>query len=299
MPFLFRGAALMAGLSATLLQTPAQACSTCKCGDYTISLFGAEKPFESRLRIGIDSLHRSETQGDPARIARRTDEHRLLLGLSYNLTEDLSIALQAPFVRKQIRDSNLARQDAEGFGDIDLIGRWTLLREGGFFGRHLAGLRFGVRLPTTEQLRDGNREKLDIDVQPDAGATAPNLGGWYAYFRFPWFFTATATYFRFDDGHQDFSPGDAFVVSTLGQYGVSQALALQFGVDARQSQENRFSGITDEDSGGTLVMVFGGVAARLLGELVINAGVQLPLFDRLNGFQEEDPVYRVGLAYDF
>jgi hypothetical protein len=294
-----RGAAIMAGLAAALLQTPAHACSTCKCGDYTISLFGTEKPFESRFRAGLDILHRSETQGDPGVLARETDEQRLLLGLSYNLTEDLSVALQAPFVRKQIRDSNLARQEAEGFGDLDLLGRWTLLREGGVSGRHLAGLRFGVRLPTTEQVRDGNGDKLDIDVQPDAGATAPNLGGWYAYFRFPWFFTATATYFSFGGGHQDFSPGDAVVASVLGQYGVSQSLALQFGVDARHSQKNRFSGITDEDSGGTLAMVFSGAALRVLDELVINAGVQVPLINRLNGFQEEDPVYRLGLAYDF
>jgi hypothetical protein len=294
-----RGAAVMAGLAAALLQTPAHACSTCKCGDYSISLFGVEKPFASRFRVGVDYVHRSETQGDASLIARKTDEQRLLLGLSYNLTENLSVALQAPFVRKQIRDSNLARQDAEGFGDVDLIGRWTLVREGGVSGRHLAGLRFGVRLPTTEQVRDGNGDRLDIDVQPDAGATAPNLGGWYAYFRFPWFFTATATYFSFGDGHQDFSPGDAFVVSALGQYGLGQSLALQLGADARHSRKNRFSGVTDEDSGGALAMAFGGVAVRVLGELVINAGVQLPLIDELNGFQEEDPVYRVGLAYDF
>jgi hypothetical protein len=299
MHFPTRGAAVMAGLAAALLQTPAHACSTCKCGDYTISLFGAEKPFASRFRIGLDYLHRSETQGDPGVFARKTDEQRLLLGLSYNLTEDLSFAVQAPFVRKQISDSNLARQEAEGFGDVDLIGRWTLYREGGISGRHLAGLRFGLRLPTTEQVRDGNGDKLDIDVQPDAGATVPNLGGWYAYFRFPWFVTATATYFSFGDGHQDFSPGDAFVASALGQYGIGQALALQLGVDARHARKNRFSGVTDEDSGGTLAMAFGGVAVRVLDELVISAGVQLPLINDLNGFQEEDPVYRLGLAYDF
>lgn len=299
MQTLIRGTVVATGLMALLAQAPALACSTCKCGDYTISLFGAEKPFENRFRVGVDYVHRSETQGDPATLSRETDEQRLLLGLSYNLTEDLSFALQLPFVRKQIADGNLARQEAEGLGDVDLIGRWTLHREGGVSGRHLAGLRFGLRLPTTEQVRDGSGNKLDIDVQPDAGATAPNVGGWYAYFRFPWFLTATATYFSFGDGHQDFSPGDAVVVSALGQYGIGQALALQLGVDARHAWKNRFSGITDDDSGGTLAMVFAGVAVRALDELVINAGVQLPVIDELNGFQEEDPAYRLGLAWDF
>ncbi|MES0874863.1 hypothetical protein [Sinimarinibacterium thermocellulolyticum] len=294
-----RGAALLAGLAAALLQTPGHACSTCKCGDYTISLFGTEKPFESRFRVGIDYLYRSETQGDPALLARQTDEQRLLLGLSYALTDDLSVALQAPFVRKQIRDGNLARQQAEGFGDVDLVGRFTLLREGGVSGRHLAGLRVGVRLPTTEQVRDGNGDRLDIDVQPDAGSTVPNLGGWYAYFRYPWFVTTTLTAFSFGDGNQDFSPGDAVVASALAQYGLTQSFALQAGIDARYAERNRFSGVEDPDSGGTLAMVFGGIALRMADELVLSAGAQVPVLDDLNGHQEEDPVVRVGLAYDF
>ncbi|WP_370305858.1 hypothetical protein [Sinimarinibacterium flocculans] len=294
-----RGPAVAAGLAALLLQAPASACSTCKCGDYTISLFGAEKPFESRFRVGVDYVHRSEHQGDPAVLERETDEQRLLLGLSYAITGDLSVAAQIPFVRKQIRDSDLARQQAEGLGDIDLVGRWTLLREGGVSGRHLAGVRFGVRLPTAEQVEDAAGERLDIDVQPDAGSTVPNLGGWYSYFRYPWFVTTTLTWFSFGDGHQDFSPGDAVVASALAQYGLTQTLALQLGLDARHAGRNRFSGIEDPDSGGTLAMAFGGVALRVFDELVVSAGAQVPVFDDLNGHQEEDPVLRVGLAYDF
>lgn len=292
-------AALCATAAVLLASPPAQACSTCKCGDYTISLFGGEKPFEGRFRAGIDYIARSETQGNPALNERRTDEQRLLLGLSYSPTPDLSLAVQLPFVRKEIEDSNQARQDAEGLGDIDLIARWTLLRSGGFSGRHLAGLRLGVRLPTADEVTDDDGQLLDIDVQPDAGATVPNLGGWYAYFRFPWFFTATATYFSFGDGHQDFSPGDAVTTSVLGQYGVTQRLAVQLGIDARHSAKNRFSGVADEDSGGTLAMAFGGVAFRALDELILSAGVQLPLLENLNGHQDEARSLRASIAFDF
>jgi len=297
--FIAQAVGTACALTASIWAGPSSACSTCKCGDPTVNLFGTEKSFSSRLRIGADYLVRSETQGDPAVNERQTDEQRLLLGLAYSPQPDLSLAIQVPYVRKQIEDSNAARQDAEGLGDIDLIGRWTLLRSGALSGRHLAGLRVGVRLPTTDEVKDGTGQRLDIDVQPDAGATVPNLGGWYAYFRFPWYLGVTATYFSFGDGHQDFSPGDAMVASVLGQYGVTTKLAVQLGLDARHSQKNQFSGVDDDDSGGTLAMAFGGVALRVMDELVLSAGVQLPLFENLNGHQDEDAALRVGLAYDF
>lgn len=278
---------------------PSLACSTCKCGDYTVNLFGAEKSYETRFRIGLDYLHRSETQGDPRVNERETTEQRLLIGAAYSPTENLTLAVQLPFVDKRIEDSNRASQNADGLGDIDLIGRWTLWREGGFSGRHLAGLRFGVRLPTSEEVEDGNGVLLDIDVQPDAGATVPNLGGWYAYFRFPWYLSVSATYFQFGDGRQDFSPGDAAVVSLLGQYGLTQRVALQAGIDARHSGKNRFSGVADNDSGGNLAMGYAGIAARLFEDLVINGGVQFELLEDLNGHQREHPVLRAGIAYDF
>ncbi len=298
---LFSRRARVAGAAAlvVLAASPtAQACSTCKCGDYTITLFGAEKPFDQRLRLAADLLHRAESQGDPAVNARETDETRLLLGLAYSLSEDLTVALQLPLVRKTLKDSTLARQEAEGVGDADLVARWVLYRQGAVSGRHLAGLRLGVRAPTGEQVRDSAGARLDIDVQPDAGAWAPNVGIWYGYFRFPWNLNATLTWLHFDEGRQGFAPGNAAVASLHAQYGVTPTVALQAGLDARFAERNRFSGVLDPDSGGTLAMVFAGAAVRVFDELILNAGVQLPLLDRLNGVQEEDPVVRFGLAYD-
>ena len=96
---------------------------------------------------------------------------------------------------------------------------------------------------------------------------------------------------------------ESFTSALLRHYltrkGFTQTLALQVGLDARHAGRNRFSGIEDPDSGGTLAMAFGGVALRVFDELVVSAGAQVPVFDDLNGHQEEDPVLRVGLAYDF
>ncbi|MGQ0502461.1 MAG: hypothetical protein ACT4P0_07625 [Panacagrimonas sp.] len=285
-------AALAAGFA-----LPAHACSTCKCGDYTINLLGTEKPFSNRFRIGVDTLVRSETQG--AGLAQRdTDEWRTLLGLAWSVNENLTLAAQVPWVRKEVENRTLARAQAQGLGDIDLFARYVLYRGGSGSGRHLAGVRLGVRLPTADEVEvDG--EKVDIDAQPDAGSTAPNLGGWYAYFRFPWFATASVNYFHFSDGHQDIAPGDAVGASLLGQYGFNQTVAVQLGIDARYAEKNQFSGVDDPDSGGTLAMAYAGVAIRALDELVVNAAIQAPFIEELHGRQQEDPVFRLGLAYDF
>ena len=41
----------------------AMACSTCMVGDPTLTLMGAEKPYEDRLRFSLNYLSRSEELG--------------------------------------------------------------------------------------------------------------------------------------------------------------------------------------------------------------------------------------------
>jgi hypothetical protein len=293
-----RTGAALAAACASLFATPAVlACSTCKCGDYTLTLLGSEKSFADRFRFGTDFIVRSESAG--AGIEKQdTDEWRVLLGAAYSFSEDLSVAVQVPWVHKEIETPTLAKQEADGIGDIDVVGRYTQYRTGGGTGRHLAGVRLGVRLPTADEVK-AHGEKLDIDVQPDAGATAPNAGAWYSYFRFPWFASVSATYFAFSEAHQDFEPGNVVTASAIGQYALSQRFALQLGLDARDSKRNAFSGVDDPDSGGFLAMGFVGLGARAFEDLVLNVGVQFPVVDDQHGAQDEDPSIRAGFAYDF
>lgn len=277
---------------------PALACSTCKVGDPTITLNGTEKPFAGRLRIGLDYLIRSETEGDPAVLEATTDEERLTLGLVYSFNRRLTLLARIPYVRKEREDSTLAREEADGLGDIDLLARYNLQPENS--RTHLYGITGGLRLPTTDEVEDGNGQPLDIDVQPDAGALAVNAGGFYQYFAAPWFFTASASYVHFtEEGFQDFDPGDSLVGSLRAQYAWTYRLAGQFGLDFRQSGKDKFSGVNDDDSGGFLGSLWLGLAGRVGQELLLYAGAQIPVLDDLNGEQEEDPGFVLGLTYDF
>jgi len=288
----------VAGLLLLVPSTAALACSTCKCGDPTITLLGSEKAYANRIRIGLDTLWRSESQGEPGISERETEEWRSQLGLAWSPVSSLTLAAQIPWVHKEIENPNLARQEAEGLGDIDLLARWTAWDSGSLAGRHLAGLRVGVRLPSADTVTVAG-EPLDIDVQPDAGATAPNIGAWYAWFDFPWLINVAATWYAYGDGHQGFEPGDAGVLSIHGQYALNERWATQFGVDARYADYNAFDGERDEDSGGFLAMAWTGIALRLTPDVVVNAGAQWPLFDDFHGTQDEDPAFRASIVFDF
>lgn len=291
---------LFGGLALAVASSPAVACSTCKCGDPTITLLGAEKAFSGRFRFGLDLQWRSETQGadsNPRQVS--TDETRAVLGLAYSASERLSFALQMPYVEKTITRRDFSREQGRGWGDAELTARYRLWKSGPMSGRHLAGLQAGVRAPTGDTVRDSQGQVLNIDAQPDAGAWAGKLGGWYAFHQFPWFTSVSAKYYLFGDGEQGFEPADVWVASAATQYGLSTRYAVEMGLDARYSTENHYSGERDPDSGGSLVVARVGMSARIGQELVTRVALQVPALDGLNGDQEEDPTVQVSLAYDF
>lgn len=276
----------------------ARACSTCKCGDPTITLLGSEKAFSGRTRIGLDYLWRDETAGSD--ISRtRVDEQRLTLGVAISPTPDWTFALQAPLVEKTLQLPSLENQQSRGWGDVDLNARYTVWRSGPMSGSHLAGLRLGARLPSAETLRDVNGTPLSIDVQPDAGALALQAGGWYAFHRFPWFASASAVYSQFGDGNQDFDPGNAVNLGAFVQYALNFRAALIAGIDARHAQSNRENNTTVLNTGGNLLMARLGTAWRIGNELVISLAWQTTAIDNLNGEQTEGDYFRAAFAYDF
>ncbi|MGB1580766.1 MAG: hypothetical protein ACPHER_04585 [Nevskiales bacterium] len=288
--------ALAAALS--IAATPALACSTCKCGDPTITLLGMEKPYTNRFRIGLDYQIRSETEGDPAINEATTDEDRLTLGLMYSFNQRLTLMARIPYVWKEREDSTLATMEAEGLGDIDLIARYNLQPENN--RRHIYGITGGLRLPTGEEVEDSNGNSLDIDVQPDANATSVTFGGYYQYFADPWFYSASINYVTYtDEGFQDFEPGDSIVGSLRAQYAWTYRIAGQFGLDYRHSGKDQFGGVTDDNSGGFLGNLWLGIAGRVGQELLLYAGAQIPVIEDLNGDQEEDTAIQIGLTYDF
>ncbi|MBK9132086.1 MAG: hypothetical protein IPM20_10700 [Gammaproteobacteria bacterium] len=278
---------------------PVLACATCLCGDPTITTMGAEKPFAGRLRIGVDALTRGETVGDPGVDGQDIDETRVTYSLSYAPSADWIFAASLPYVHKEVRRFDLSHETASGLGDADLSARWYLRDAAQIPARHLWGLQFGVRVPTSSE-QQSNGVPIDIDAQPGGGATIPNLGVWYGYFRTPSFFYLSAAYqHAVDEGYQGYEAGDVMLMTAHAQYALAgNGLALSFSLDARSKEHDHYSGVVDPDSGGVLVMATPGVVWMPLTDLIVNLSYQIPAIENLHGRQEEDPVFRIGVTYD-
>ncbi len=284
--------------AATLFVSPlSRACSTCKCADPTITLLGSEKAFSGRTRLGFDLLWRGDEMG-VGDSRQETRETRSTLGLAFSPSERLTLALQVPFVDKTLTLPSLEKQSARGWGDVDVSLRYRLWRSGPLSGRHLLGIRGGFRLPTSESIRDGQNNKLSIDVQPDAGAFAAQAGLWYAYHAHPWFLGLSSIYSAYTEGNQQFDPGNVLNLSATGQYAIHPNWALLAGIDTRHAQANHYAGSRDPNSGGDLAMGHVGTALRLGQELVLSLSWQTTLYENLNGEQTEQDYFRLSLAYD-
>lgn len=283
----------------SLQSTAALACATCLCGDPTITTMGTEKPFAGRLRAGIDHLRRKETVAEPGVSEVVTEEERVTYSLSYAVNAEWIVAASLPLVSKEIRRYDLSRENASGAGDIDLAARWFLSRDEGAPARDLWGLQFGLRLPTSTEQKAGG-EVINFDAQPGAGAVIPGIGAWYGRYAMPWFGYASAVVqHAVTDGYQGYRAGDVLLVTTLAQYAVNYRLALQFSLDGRFKRQDAYDGVTDENSGGVLVMATPGVAWTPLEDLVVNANYQIPAIENANGRQEESATLRAGFTYDF
>jgi len=275
------------------------ACATCLCGDPTITAMGTEKPFAGRLRIGADYLTRGEAVGDPGVDEHIIDESRMTYSVSYAPSADWILAASLPFVDKEVRRFDLSRESASGIGDADLYARWYVRDAAQLPARHLWGLQFGVRVPTSSEQESGG-ETVDFDGQPGAGATIPNLGLWYGYFRSPSFIYLSTVYqHAVDDGYQGYEAGDVLLVTAHAQHALGgHTLALSFSLDGRSKEKDSYSDVVDDDSGGVLVMATPGVAWMPIEDLVVNLTYQVPVIENLHGRQDEDPVFRLGVSYD-
>lgn len=285
---------------ATVVLLPIQtfACSTCLCGDPTLTVMGAEKPFAGRKRVSLESLFRTESIGRRGIDRVDIDEHRLSLGFSYTFNPRVAVSLRLPWVDKQLENSSLARSETQGIGDINVTAKIFLQPQTGMV-RRLYGLTAGVTLPTAEEKTSASGQLLDIDVQPGVGSTVAQLGVWYGQYAFPWFFYASSALNIPTEGNQDFTPGTAVTLTLRTQYAPRHRLAFQLGLDTRWSEKDKYGDIADSNSGGFLGFLSPGVVITLSTDLLLQLQTQIPVIDELNGHHEEETTYSIGIIYDF
>ncbi|MEW6777624.1 MAG: hypothetical protein AB1405_15105, partial [Bdellovibrionota bacterium] len=287
-------------LFAALFFSPsaARACSTCRCGDPTLTLQGMEKPYENRIRLSTEILYRTETFGTAGVDEEEITEGRLHVGVAWTPSEYFSLGFLLPVVTKELEETSGARDEGTGLGDVEFSGKIYLFRDSPASPRHMAGILAGLRVPSAPEVESGG-VPLTVDAQPGQGQWVPSAGAWYGYYNFPFLaYASVQGLFPSGTGFEQLDAGEALVGTLTGQYAFNYKFAVQLGLDSRWTQKNEFGGTPDPDSGGSLLALAPGVTWSPVEDLLVSVSGQIPVAKNLNGEQDEGPSVLGGIIYD-
>src|SRR4051812_833357 len=94
--------AAVLGAALPLTSDPAQACAACGCGDPTLTVMGAEKPFAGRLRGALTLTHRSDDVGTVQLSQIRAVEERLEASVVYAPSDWLLLSATLPVLDRAL-----------------------------------------------------------------------------------------------------------------------------------------------------------------------------------------------------
>lgn len=296
------------GLAAALacIPVPALACASCGCtftADWlaqglvtqpgqAITIRYDDIP-QTVLRTGTDRVGPVDLPAD-REVEQRTFNHYLTVAYDRQFASDWGIGVSVPVLWRPHRtidegETAINRSNTQGLGDIRLTARWQGLST----PRGVTGVQFGLVLPTggfrqTFRTGPGAGETVDRGLQPGTGTTQAVIG-LYHYRRLG---SALALVGQAQaqvplNARQGYRPG------TVGEGSLSlQWLGLgsgrimpQIQLNARISGRDSGEDADPENSGGTMLSVSPGFSARLTSRISAFANVQVPLYQRVNGWQ--------------
>jgi len=277
---------------------PVRACAACACGDPTLTVMGAQQPFEGRLRVALDLQYRSDALGRDGVDRVELNEERMTLSVAYAPSRWLMLSLAVPTVRREISDVTLATDTVWGLSDLELRARAFVFRDRALAPRHLLALVGGVRVPTGRLERDASGEYRAPELQVGTGSFDPLGGVSYAFFADPWSLYASEIVYVPTQGPADFRVGTSLRGTHAVQYQVLRELALRAGVDFRLEAASTRGAADEPDSGGLILFAAPALIWSPAMDLVLSLDVHIPLWNALTGRHDEGVFAMLGAAYD-
>lgn len=301
-----------AALCAALTPVPALACASCGCtftSDW-LSQGLMTQPGQavtvrydyvpqSRLQTGTDPIDPTSIALPPEReIERRTDNHYLTLAYDRQFASDWGVNIALPILWRPHRTiaedtTEETRSNGKGIGDMRLVARWQGLSRPG----SVTGLQVGLTLPTGafhRRFSSGPEagELIDRGLQPGTGTVQALLGA-YHYRRL----SSDIALIAQGQVHFAINSREGFRPGTVGEASLSlQWLGLKLGgtrgrvipelqINTRVTGRDRGPASDRENSGGEQVYLAPGLSAKLTPTLALYANVQVPLYQRVSGYQ--------------
>ncbi|MFQ5914792.1 MAG: transporter [Nitrospinota bacterium] len=224
---------------------------------------------------------------------------------SYALGTDATVSLAIPYVNKRFETPTRTFR-ADGPGDLQLTGKYTLFRKDGPFSRLQAAVLGGLKFPTGSNSQ-GPGIKAAPPLQLGSGSVDGTVGGAAGYTTMRWSFEGALTY-RINSEADDFQFGNVLsydiyaAYQTYPDWPTPEFSQLNFSLElnGRTRDENEVDGREVPTSGGTVLFLSPGIQYILSGNLLVETGVQVPIYDDFNRAQLE-PDYNVlfGFRYLF
>ncbi|SET74267.1 transporter [Stigmatella erecta] len=286
--------------AALLLLTPgkASACATCACGDPTLTSMGTEQPFAGRLRLASTMRAWGLTSGASQDSAVSLRELRMDVSAAYVPLPWLTLAVTVPLQTRTVREVSLARERGWGIGDVEVSARATFFRDRNFAPNHLFSLLAGAELPTARTLKDTQGRPLSLDAQLGSGSVDPFAGVAYTGFQDAWSFLVSATGYLPTRGREDFRGGASLRGTLAAQYQPKARWALRLAADTRLEGKSDTLGVAETEGSGFIGFLSPDVLFSPTTDMVIQAGVRVPVLNRLNGYVRQTPILQAALVYD-
>ena len=308
---------LVGGACLWLFSTPSFACSSCGCTLSTdwLTYGGVPGSFfadfrvdyynQDELRSGTHRVDRgSITFPADREIQRETVNHNYNLFLAYTPNSSWGVTAQVPYFDRYHTtvaegDEDISTSHTKSIGDVRVIAAYRGLRDDRSFG-----IQVGVKLPTgsfRNNFISGPQagERLDRGLQPGTGTTDLILGAYkFGTVNEHWDYFAEALLQQPLDSRDDFKPGTGLNLSLGARYLGFEGVVPQVQLNVRNERRESGSQADVGNSGATFVYVSPGLQVSITPTMAAYGYVQLPLYQRVNGFQIE-PRYFASIGLRF
>jgi hypothetical protein len=296
-------------LAASLLAAarPAHACSICRCGDPTFNALGVTGVSLQGLRLALDWDRVEKSQGSPAdgNFESNTEERQTFL-LGYSPSDDWGFYFRLPYGRRELTETEDGENEetrSSGLGDPELYGQrriWSSAFDARVGVRTSLFALFGVKTPWGENDLQRDGERLDEHAQLGTGS-ADWFGGFSGSHQLSPHSALFASVQYRATGSNDagYEYGNIMLGNVAYEHKLSSRFDAVIEANYRHAERDRVNnaGEPDPNTGGSMLYL----TPRLLFDLgrgwIMRAAVQVPVAERLNGEQDEDPVVNLGVTY--
>jgi hypothetical protein len=275
----------------------AVACAVCATADPTLSAEGEAQPYRGRLRLDLDVREGRVAVGS-GQSAVALDDHRAELAVLWAPVRVLALELATPFLFRHIDAGRSANRAT--LGDVELRARFLAYEARGSFGVRRFGLLGALTAPTAPLERDPNGVLLASTLEPGCGSLAPTLGAYFTQSRGPLSVYASGSFFLPFSVRDGPHAGDSLRLAAHVQWQPTMRVAGRIGVFARIDASGQLAtNVDDPNSGGFVGYVTGELVVSPVRDLVITAGVLLPVIEALRGAHRESAISAISIGYDF